>query len=44
MIGRLGVTGTPTLLLVRGGRIARAWVGELTESEQREVTNVVKNA
>jgi hypothetical protein len=41
-IAQLGVTGTPTLLFVMGGHIARAWVGELTEAEQDEIAGIVK--
>lgn len=40
--GKLGVIGTPTLMLVgSSGRVERAWVGALSPAEESEVFNIV---
>jgi hypothetical protein len=40
----LGVTGTPTLVLVDStGRIVDFWVGKLSEVEQQEVIEAVES-
>lgn len=37
-LAQLGITGTPTLILVdHGGHIIRKWIGVLSQSEEQEV-------
>jgi hypothetical protein len=41
-IDSLGVTGTPTLLLIDGsGRVQKAWVGKLDASSQQQVQSLL---
>jgi hypothetical protein len=38
----MGVTGTPTLLLIDGnGKVQQAWVGELDDKDQQQVQSLV---
>lgn len=41
----LGVTGTPTVLLVDGeGNLSRRWVGSLNEQQQVEILNLIRGS
>lgn len=43
-INDMGVSGTPTLLLVERMHVVRAWVGELTDRQKANVTSYVRQA
>lgn len=42
-LGEIGITGTPTLLVVdRGGHLLRKWVGALSGAGEKEVLSVLR--
>ena len=42
-LGDINVLGTPTLMLVNSrGMVTQAWVGQLTQSQEKDVTNALE--